>query len=295
MKALPVILILMVLNVAHGQKKVAITIDDVPNIQNQSIITTLDSLDIPVAIFINEKYVDDSTEGQQSLEDWISKDWLTPGNHSYSHARYSEVGLDSFQTEITKGEIFTRKLVAEYEKDLKYFRFPFNDMGKDSIQHVEIRQYLKGKHYINTPFTVESSDWMFNSLYKHYLKEGKPEKADSIGERYVTATIEYFKHFSELSKEEYGREISHIYLCHDNLINARYLPQIVDILRRDEYEFITLKEALNDPVYAQEDNYYQKWGISWLYRWMPGQQTRRRYFKQEPDIMDIIKLYKEKI
>ncbi|TBW26539.1 polysaccharide deacetylase family protein [Gramella sp. KN1008] len=293
MKALPVILIIMMLNVAHGQKKVAITIDDVPNIQNQSIIATMDSLEVPVAIFINEKYVDNSQEGQQTLEEWISKNWVTPGNHSYSHARYSEVGLDSFQTEITQGEIYSRKLASKYNKDLKYFRFPFNDLGKDSLLHIEILKYLNKKNYVNTPFTVESSDWIFNSLYEYYLKEGKADKADSIGEKYVTTTIAYFKHFSDLSKEVYGKEISHISLCHDNLINAEYLPQIVTILRGEGYEFLSLKEALKDSLYKQRDSYFQKWGISWLYRWMENSEVRKDYFKKEPSMEDILSLFKD--
>ena len=134
--------------------------------------------------------------------------------------------------------------------------------------------FLREKNYISTPFTVESSDWMFNHIYEYYLSHSEPEKAKEIGELYVSKTLDYFHFFDSLSIEKYGRKVNQIFLCHDNALNSKYLGEIVRKLKEENYNFISLETALQDPVYNQENQYYQKWGVSWFYRWMPMQQER---------------------
>ena len=58
------ILVLVVVSIAFGQRRVAITIDDIPNTRKLQrnnfetrFLTTLDSLNIPVAIFLNEGFI----------------------------------------------------------------------------------------------------------------------------------------------------------------------------------------------------------------------------------------------
>lgn len=287
----------------YGQHTIAITIDDVPNTRkfeidnyNPTLLHTLDSLDIPIAIFINERKITATASKDRNLdllEKWVQRSYITLGNHSYSHSRYSEVGLDSFKTDILKGEVITRRLAQNNKKSLDYFRFPYNDLGKDSLQQTQIHNFLSSKNYKSTPFTVESSDWMFNAVYTHYLKEGNIEKATAIGNLYVAKTLEYVQFFQGLSTEIYGRNISQIYLCHDNDLNEKYLPKIIDLLKKEQYSFISLDDAITDPAYQQKDSYYKKWGVSWLYRWMDSQKERVLWMKKEPDMKEIETLFEE--
>ena len=41
-----------------------------------------------------------------------------------------------------------------------------------------------------TPFTVESEDWAYNTLYENALKNNDNDKARKIGEQYVTHTLD---------------------------------------------------------------------------------------------------------
>lgn len=284
-----------------GQKSVSITIDDVPNTRSfqlnnyqSPLLEKLDSLNIPIAIFVNEGLIyktDSISQNKSLLAEWISKHYITVGNHTYSHSRYSEVGYTSFLHDIVKGDSLTREIVEEYDKDLSYFRFPYNDLGKDSIQHVLMDSTLKANHYLSTPFTIESSDWMFNYIYTHYLNEGKVEKAKEIGAIYVSKTMAYFNFFDSLAVTLYERPIRQIYLCHDNPLNADFLPLIIEKLKEENYVFISLDKALEQSVYQQDDNYYKKWGVSWFYRWMPTQKERFKWMKQEPSLETIEQLY----
>lgn len=286
-----------------SQHQVAITIDDVPNTleykennYNSILLQELDSMAIPIAIFINEGLLvknNKHTLNTELLNNWTTKEYITLGNHTYSHLRYSTSDFKEYTQDIVKGEKLTKALAAKHAKDLKHFRFPYNDLGKDSTQHKNIKQFLNRKNYQITPFTIESSDWMFNAVYKYYLKKGDTLKASEIGELYIHKTLEYFTFFEELSKKQYNRTIKHIYLCHDNVLNAHYLPVLVKKLTKKSYDFISLDQALTDPVYQQTDYYLKKWGVSWLYRWMPIHKERIQYMKTEPTLELLENAYQE--
>ena len=300
----PLFLMLVISIVAFGQQKsISITIDDVPNTikyqkdgYSPKLLNLLDSLDIPFTVFVNEDKILQTEEVERNktlLESWVKRDRTLIGNHTYGHPRYSDVGLTNFIQDVEKGETLTKHYASKYGKDLTYFRFPFNDMGKDSIQHLEMREYLNSRNYRISPFTVESSDWMFDHVYQHYLDQGEIEKAKAIGEQYVEKTFAIVNFFEEMTKSLYGRPVKHIYLCHDNAINADYLGKIITRLKQDGYEIVSFKESLTDPIYDQEDRYYKKWGISWLYRWIDTQEERVKWMKQEPSLIEIQNMYEE--
>ncbi|MEI7492169.1 MAG: polysaccharide deacetylase family protein [Bacteroidota bacterium] len=284
---------------ANGQSSVAITIDDVPNTSNYQmgsfksiLLNKLDSLKIPITIFINGGNVfrNDSVEKNFSLlNQWIKRDYITLGNHTYSHSRYSSVGIDSFKIDVGKGENNLHELALKHRKSLKYFRFPYNDLGKDSIQHQDMEKYLSSRNYTIAPYTVESSDWMISYIYNYYLEKKDTLKANEIAESYILKTIEYFDFFDSLALKIYGRRIKQVYLCHDNILNGNYLPKLINELKKKRYTFISLDEALQDDVYKQEDKYYKPWGVSWLYRWMNTREEITSFQKHEPkdDLYDL--------
>lgn len=272
-----------------AQKQISITIDDIPDTKNferygkSLLLDALDSLNIPIAIFINENKIDTSKITHiQLLTDWLERDYVTAGNHTFSHKRYSNTDFELYKKEILNGQKLTTKITG---KAVKHFRFPYNDLGKDSLQQTMIRNFLVEHNLKLSPFTIESSDWMYNYLYKHYLSENDSVKAAFIGNQYVEKTVEYVNYFESITLKEYNRSVKHIYLCHDNLINSHYLAQIVNRLKQHSYQFIAYENALSDPIYKQENLYYKKWGISWIYRWITDKKKRSKLMKSEPDIM----------
>ena len=98
-----------------AQKQVSITIDDVPNSMlyasegyRARLLHKIDSMQLPVAIFINEQRIltSDAVDKCMSLfNDWIKSPNVIVGHHGYNHAAYSIAGIDSFRTEILKGEV----------------------------------------------------------------------------------------------------------------------------------------------------------------------------------------------
>jgi peptidoglycan/xylan/chitin deacetylase (PgdA/CDA1 family) len=288
---------------AYSQGRIAITIDDVPKTgahgdheSSKSLLPTLDKLNIPVAIFINEGLlteVDSAIADTSQLEVWIKRTYVIVGNHTYDHSRYSEVGYEHFTEDVRRGETITKQLIADHQKELNYFRFPYNDLGKTFAQHDSIEQFLHVRGYQIAPFTIESADWMFNDLYTHYLSQQNLEDAQRIANRYLEHTIKLVAYFEDMSQQEFGRPINHIYLCHDNQLNADYLDELVHRLRERQYSFISMDEAMTDPIYQTESSYHGKWGFSWIYRWIPDAKYRMQQMRAEPSIMDIIKEHKK--
>lgn len=277
-----------------AQKGIAITIDDVPNTKNyvrnknQNILfQSLDSLNVPYTIFVNEGLIQNNGEFEENLNlltQWCTHELVTVGNHTYSHSRYSDVGLSDFTSDILEGQSHINKYMRD---SIRYFRFPYNDLGKDSLQHAKIIQTLDSLSYFSTPFTIESSDWMFNAVYLHYLDQGDTIKANEIGNLYVTKTMDLLHFYDSLANVQYQRSVHQIYLCHDNALNQKYLPVIIELFKKNDSEIISLEQALTDPMYKQRDTYNKKWGISWFYRWMPTQQERYHWMKLEPDFSEI--------
>ncbi|MEM8523877.1 MAG: polysaccharide deacetylase family protein [Bacteroidota bacterium] len=297
------LLLLLFQSIVWSQRKVAITIDDIPNTRlykekqfESKLLKQLDSLSIPIAIFINERLIYKKGSVDQNfmlLHDWFQRDYITLGNHTFSHPKYSSVGIEQFEKDIIKGNYISKELAKLYDKPLHHFRFPYNDLGKDSLQHITMRSFLDSVGYSITPFTIESMDWMFNKVYETYLEQGDTSKAAYIGQQYVATTIAFFGFFEQLSDQFYGRSVHHIYLCHDNQINAEYLKDIISQLKAKEYEFISLDDALTDPIYDQKDQYYQNRGISWIYRWMQNREERIGWMRKEPDTREIEEFYRE--
>lgn len=71
------------------------------------------------------------------------------------------------------------------------------------------------------------------------------------------------------------------------------MAQIVERLEKENYKIVSFEESLTDPIYQQKDIHYEKWGISWLYRWMRSSKVRYAWMKQAPDLSEIEKIYNE--
>lgn len=278
---------------AIAQKKVSITIDDVPNAAlcanegyQSRLLHLVDSARLPVAIFINEVRIFDgqaADKGLKLLEQWISSPNVTVGNHGYQHRMYSMEGIDSFKTDVLQGEALSKPLARKYNKRVSYYRFPYNDLGSDAKQHAEAAGFLKARGYTITPYTVHSDDWLFTQLYEYYRKLGQTRDAERIGRAFVDFTLKNFDYIESITDKKLGRPVSQIYLMHDNLLNADYMHEILVALKARGYTFITLDEAMKDAVYQQRDYYEQKFGISWVYRWIKDPQQRMQLMRAQPD------------
>ncbi|MFA0963140.1 polysaccharide deacetylase family protein [Roseivirga sp. BDSF3-8] len=291
-----VLLFILTSKAAFSQKKVAITLDDLPvaggnySLEetkeiNRKIVSHLEELNAPTTGFVNEKGLNRKGELDERIDIlrmWAESDILELGNHTFSHPFFHSTGLEDYKAEVMKGEVLTRPLLEEYGKEMSYFRFPFNDTGADTVKKEAFEKYLTQMGYTIAPVTVQSSDYIYNALYVKAKEAGDKGKMKKIADGYLALTDTLFAFFEKVSEETVGRPIAHVFLAHVNQLHADILPQLITLIRDRGYEIVPLQEAMQDPVYQKKDPYVKHWGISWLHRW--NTEDRMKYLGTEPEV-----------
>ncbi len=305
MKWIGFLFLILCVHLSLAQKQVAITFDDLilgggeislelTESANEQIIASCKRYNVPAIGFVNEQKLFKPEEARRIaiLKSWV-ENGLEVGNHTFSHPSLNNTPLDDFKQEVLKGEIITRPLMSQFDMELKYFRHPFLNTGPDILTKAAFEAFLDSVDYQVAPVTVESSDYIFNKVYLDAYRNGDSTQMKSVGEAYVSHTLRMFDFMDSVAHVTVGRQINHIFLCHANHLNATYIDQVYDGLVGKGYEFISMDEALEDPVYQSKDYYVGPWGMSWLYRWDKEKTTE--WLKIEPEIdKEILTLYQKK-
>jgi len=105
---------------------------------------------------------------------------------------------------------------------------------------------------------------------------------EQVADAYVPYMEATFAYFENQSVKLFGRDIKQVLLLHANAINADHFKDIVAMLQKRGYKFITLQDALSDKAYASPDTFTGPGGISWLDRWAMTRNEPATFFAGEP-------------
>jgi hypothetical protein len=75
-----------------------------------------------------------------------------------------------------------------------------------------------------------------------------------------------FAYSEQLSKQMIGYEPKQILLLHANQLEADHIGELIDLMRKRGYRFISLADALGDEAYGLPDTYVGE-GTGWLDHW----------------------------
>jgi peptidoglycan/xylan/chitin deacetylase (PgdA/CDA1 family) len=270
------------LRAADGpDRQVAITIDDLPagaaNSTPAATITemtakllgTLRNQKVPVVGFVNEKKLYKLGEVDArigALRMWLDYGFEL-GNHTFSHASLNQVALALWEDEVVQGESVTRLLLAEHKMKLRYFRHPYLDTGRDLKTRRDAEAFLTERGYRIAPVTLDAWDWMYAPVYDDAKKRSDTALQDQLLKSYLAYSDEVVAYSEKLSKQVAGYEVKQILLLHANQLEADHIGELLDVLRKRGYRFITLEEALGDPAYSLPDMYVGEEGTGWLDHW----------------------------
>lgn len=272
-------------NAAKGanppDRQVAITIDDLPAASAGSmtgaeivdmttrLLTTLRDQKVPVVGFVNEQRlyklgeVDDRIK---ALNLWLEYGFEL-GNHTYSHASLNQVGLKAWEDEVVQGENVTKLLLAQHKMKLRYFRHPYLDVGRDLLTRRDAEAFLTQRGYRIAPVTLDAWDWMYAGVYEDARKRGDTALQQELVKSYLSYSDSVFAYFEQFSTKLVGYEIKHVLLLHANQLEADHIGELLQLLRKRGYRFITLADALSDPAYSMSDTYVGEEGTGWLDHW----------------------------
>lgn len=284
-------------------RRVAVTIDDLPyntltynNIDEWEKITArllnkIGAENIPVAAFVNEGklYKDGVLDSARVdlLRLWLNAN-IELGNHTLTHIDLHHNSLAEFKKNVIAGEKIAKTLLAEKGWKLRYFRHPYLHTGRDLQTKHELEEFLKERGYTIAPVTIDNSEWIFARAYDNAFRDQDSLKLKEVGEEYVSYMEAKIAYYERQSNALFGYELRQVLLLHINRLNADYFDKLVEMMKKREYQFITLREALEDPAYLSEDTFIGAGGISWLDRWALTQGKRGEFFQGEPRTPEFI-------
>lgn len=263
------------------KRVVAITFDDLPvvstrrDIESRREITSkllkhIKSAKIPAVGFVNERQLFPNEKRDEAqvdlLRSWIDAG-LELGNHTYSHQSLNTTPIETYQSDVIKGETITKELLGQKKKSLRFFRHPFLQTGRSLEIKNKFEEFIKGRGYKIATVTFDNADWIFARAYDNAFARQDKEMMRRVGEAYIPYLESKVDYWERQSVKLFNREVKQIFLLHANSINAEYFGDVVVMLKKRGYEFITLEDALNEPAYSSPDTFTGAAGISWLHRW----------------------------
>jgi peptidoglycan/xylan/chitin deacetylase (PgdA/CDA1 family) len=263
------------------QREIAITIDDLPAAGGNSksaaditemtvkLLTTLRDQKIPVVGFVNEGQLyklGEVDERISALKMWLDYGFEL-GNHTYSHTSLNRVTLKDWEEEVVRGETVTRLLLTQHKMALRYFRHPYLDAGRDLQTRREAEAFLVGRGYRIAPVTLDAWGWMYAGVYEDARRRNDSVLQKQLVDAYLSYTASVFDYFEKLSKDLIGYEPKQILLLHGNWLEADHIGELLDLLRKRGYRFVTLQDALSDSAYSMQDEYVGEEGTGWIEHW----------------------------
>jgi len=278
-------------------RQAAITVDDLPvNSKNHNdikswkeittlLIETITTYKIPAVGFVVAGKLFQGNQPDPAriklLKMWLDAG-LELGNHTFSHLDLHKVSLPEFIDDIIAGEQIIKKLHKEKDMKLEYFRHPFLHTGRDLETKKKLEDFLKKRGYRIAPVTIDNSEWIFALAYDHADKNQNQQMMHRLGKEYILYMEQVFQYYEKQSVDLLGYEIPQVLLLHANKLNADYFEDLVKMMKKRGYKFISLQTALKDPAYQSADTYTGKGGITWLHRWALTQGKRGKFFAGEP-------------
>ena len=261
-------------------RQVAITIDDLPaasitmsgveiTAMTAKLLATLQQQKVPVVGFVNEKKLylkwGEVDERIKALNMWLDAGFEL-GNHTYGHTSINN-GLKEFEEEVVRGETVTRALLAQHNLKMRYFRHPYLDTGRDLQTRRDAEAFLTARGYHIAPVTLDAWDWHFAGVYDGARKRGDTAAQQEIVKAYLAHHAEMFEYEEKFAKELLGYEPKQVLLLHGNNLEAEHIGELIDLMRKRGYSFITLGQAFGDQAYSLPNTYVGEEGQGWIEQW----------------------------
>ncbi|GAB3538600.1 hypothetical protein GCM10027443_33840 [Pontibacter brevis] len=252
---------------------------------NKKILAQLKRYKVPAIGFVNESKINVTGEVDERIDIlrlWVNQG-LELGNHTYSHRDYANTPFEVYTEDINKGEVYTKSVLQEKNKEIRYLRPPYLNTGNTESDRNRLELFLKEKGYAIAPATIENSDFIFNLIYLKAKVESDSTLMRSTIADYLDFTAQRLQFYEDVALEVTGTlAVPQIFLCHVNALNADCLSQLLDLFQTRGYTFVSLDEALKDTIYSSANTYAGDRGISWLLRW--DDTSRENLLAEEPKV-----------
>ena len=197
--------------------------------------------------FVNSANLEGWTEVNEMLQDW-RKAGFQLGNHTHSHPSLTATSAQDYIRDVEKADQFLAHLGVPKE-ERRVFRYPFLEEGNNPAKRKTVLSYLEANGYRVAPVTVDSQDYRFNASFVKAAAAGDVAKREMAVNAGITNARKDLALAEKLSKQVFGRNISHVLLLHLASINIESLDQILGEYEARGAKFVSVDKSLQDPVY----------------------------------------------
>lgn len=97
---------------------------------------------------------------------------------------------------------------------------------------------------------MDFQDYLWNDPYARCSAKHDERSIQQLHDTYLATADEYIKVYRELAQRLYGHDVPYVLLMHVGAFDARMLPELLALFRQRGFSFVTLPQALSDPIYT---------------------------------------------
>lgn len=169
------------------------------------------------------------------------------GNHTWSHPELDRLSARQFERNIQRNEALLRKV--DPNGDWHWFRYPFLEEGNTVAKREAVRGWLANHDYRIAEVSMDFQDYLWNDAYARCATQRDDAAVRQLHDSYLATADKYIGVHRELAHSLYGRDIPYVLLMHVGAFDARMLPELIALFRTRGFQFVTLEQAMADPVY----------------------------------------------
>lgn len=216
----------------------------------QSILKTLKREGLPpVYGFVNGFRLTDYPYQISILQAW--HDAGEPlGNHTWSHPELDKTSAKTYEANIARDEFVLRRV--DPQGDWHWFRYPYLEEGDTVAKREAVRGWLQAHGYRVAEASMDFQDYLWNDAYGRCATKHDEAAIQELHDTYLATADKYIGVHRELAHRLYGRDVPYVLLMHVGAFDARMLPELIALFRSRGFGFVTLEQAMADPVYGTD-------------------------------------------
>jgi len=226
--------------------------------------------------FVNAKNIGANGDtGKDSVLQLWADSGFPLGNHTFSHIDLHTSTVQAFEDEIVANESVLQGLVGG--RDWHWFRYPFLHEGETLEKRHAVRKYLSDHGYKVAQVTLDFADYAWNNPYARCVAKQDTQAIEWLKSSYLSTAANDIALDRKLSAMLFGRDIKYVLLLHIGALDSVMLPELLDLFKKQGFDFVSLEEAEKDPAYQSDPDAALPHGGTFL-----EQLTEAKHLKYPP-------------
>jgi glyoxylase-like metal-dependent hydrolase (beta-lactamase superfamily II) len=241
--------------------RMAITVDDLPvhgplprgrtRVEvHEQLVDAFERHSVPeVRGYVIGQHALSDADHRASLQLWLDAGHPL-GNHTWSHPNMEAIGVEAYLADIDRNEAVLAELTGDRSgASWRSFRYPFLRQGFDEQSSQRVRAHLGEHGYQIAEVSIDFWDWDYQAPYVRCLAAKSERGVEALRSTYMARATEMLEWHRAAALDAFGRPIAHVLLLHAGAFTAELIDELLDAYEARGVVWISLDEALADPVY----------------------------------------------